>query len=229
MPGEASRVRPSLASRIPPGLAHRIPKAIAILGLVVAPLGIHLAMATQRGMVFAGVLVIAEAVLVAWIALSFVPVRGVRWGGCAAVLLVTATVWWFAPAGIFASSAIPHAIAYISVLTVFATSLAPGHKPIVTIFAERSRGELPPSVALYTRRVTWCVFCAGQLLGSLGLLLFAPAQVWSTFVNVLNLPLLVAMFCGEFAWRKWRHGAWPRERLIDGFRMAGQISTRDRA
>jgi uncharacterized membrane protein len=146
------------------------------------------------------------------------------------VLIVTTAVWWFAPAGIFASSAIPHAIAYISVLTVFATSLAPGHKPIITIFAERSRGELLPSVARYTRRVTWawCVFCAGQLLGSLGLLLFAPAQVWSTFVNVLNLPLLVAMFCGEFAWRKWRHGA-PKERLIDGFRMAGQISTHDGA
>jgi uncharacterized membrane protein len=191
-----------------PGEASRIRKGIAILGLVVAPIGIHLAMATQRGMAWAGILVIVEAVLVAWIALSFVSVRGVRWAGCTAVLIVTAIVWWFAPAGIFASSAIPHAIAYISVLTVFATSLAPGHKPIITIFAERSRGELPPSIARYTRRVTWawCVFCAGQLLGSLGLALFAPAQVWSTFVNVLNLPLLVAMFCGEFAWRKWGHG-----------------------
>ncbi len=209
----------------------RVRQGAAVLGLIVAPLGIHLAMATQRGLVWAGGLVILEAVLVAWIALSFVPFALLRWGGCAAVLVLTATVWWFAPAGIFASSAIPHAIAYISVLTVFATSLAPGRKPIVTIFAERSRGELPPAVLRYTRRVTWawCVFCAGQLLGSLLLLLFAPAQVWSTFVNVLNFPLLVAMFCGEFAWRKWRHGAWPRERLTDGFRMAGQLSTHDGA
>jgi uncharacterized membrane protein len=203
---------------------------VAILGLIVAPLGIHLAMATQRGLVWAGILVVMEAVLVAWIALSFVPVPVVRWAGCAAVLILTATIWWFTPDGLFASSAIPHAIAYISVLTVFASSLAPGRKAIVTVFAERSRGELPPSLLLYTRRVTWawCLFCSAQLIGSLGLLLFAPAQVWSTFVNVCNMPLLAAMFCGEFAWRKWRHGA-PRERLTDGFRMAGQITTHDGA
>jgi hypothetical protein len=54
------------------------------------------------------------------------------------------------------------------------------------------------------------------------LLLFAPASVWSMFVNLCNLPLLAAMFCGEFAWRKWRHGSWPGERLSDGLRMAGQ-------
>jgi uncharacterized membrane protein len=210
------------------GMASRVRKGLAIFGLVVAPFAIHLAMATQRGMVWAGILVIVEAVLVAWIALSFSPSPPLRWSGCAAVLIVTSMVWWFAPAGILASSAIPHAIAYISVLTVFATSLAPGRKPIVTIFAERSRGELPPSLLLYTRRVTWawCLFCAAQLIGSLLLLLFASAEVWSTFVNVLNFPLLVAMFCGEFAWRKWRHGA-PRERLTDGFRMGGQITTRD--
>ena len=49
---------------------------------------------------------------------------------------------------------------------------------------------------------------------SLLLLLVAPVEVWSAFVNLFNMPLLIAMFCGEFAWRTWRHGAWPRERLI---------------
>jgi len=176
-------------------------------------------------MAWAGILVVAEAVLVAWIALSFVPSKPLRWAGCAAVSVLTTAVWWFTRDGIIASSAIPHTIAYLSVLAVFAASLAPGRKAIVTVFAERSRGELPPAVVLYTRRVTraWCLFCAGQLLGSLSLLLFAPAEVWSMFVNLLNLPLLAAMFCGEFAWRKWRHGAWPRERLTDGFRMAGRL------
>jgi uncharacterized membrane protein len=141
------------------------------------------------------------------------------------VLAVTATIWLRSPDGILVSSAVPHAIAYLSILAIFAASLLPGRKPIVTIFAERSRGTLPPSVLRYTRRVTWawCLFCAGQLLGSLLLLIFAPAAVWSAFVNLCNFPLLVAMFCGEFAWRTWRYGAWPRERLTDGFRMAGQL------
>jgi uncharacterized membrane protein len=193
---------------------------------VAAPLGIHLAMATQRGMYWAGLLVIAEATLIAWIALSLVPIPSLRWVGCAAVLIFTTAVWRLSPDGIVASSAIPHAIAYLSVLAAFGASLMPGRKAIVTIFAERSRGDLPPPLLLYTRRVTWawCLFCAGQLLGSLLLLLFAPVPVWSMFVNLFNLPLLAAMFCGEFAWRKWRHGSWPRERLTDSFRMAGQIT-----
>jgi uncharacterized membrane protein len=208
-----------------PAMSSRIRGAVAILGLVIAPLGIHIAMATQRGLIWAGILVIAEAVIIAWIALSFVPSKSVRWIGCATVMALTTAIWRFSPDGFIASSAIPHAIAYLSVLTVFAASLAPGRKAIVTVFAEKSRGELPPAVVRYTRRVTWawCVFCSGQLLGSLSLMLFAPASVWSMFVNVLNPPLLVGMFCGEFAWRKWRHGNWPRERLTDGFRMAGQL------
>jgi uncharacterized membrane protein len=205
--------------------ASGIRKGLVILALIGAPVGIHTAMATQRGMLWAGLLVIAEAVLIAWIALSFVPDRRLRWAGCAVVLAVTATIWLRSPDGILVSSAVPHAIAYLSILAIFAASLLPGRKPIVTIFAERSRGTLPPSVLRYTRRVTWawCLFCAGQLLGSLLLLIFAPAAVWSAFVNLCNFPLLVAMFCGEFAWRTWRYGAWPRERLTDGFRMAGQL------
>jgi uncharacterized membrane protein len=207
-----------------PGVTSRIRGALAILGLVVAPIAIHIAMAMQRGMLWAGVLVVVEAGIVAWIALSFLPGRGARWVGCAGVVVVTAAIWRFTPGGIQASTAIPHAIAYLSVLAIFGTSLLPGRKPIVTIFAERSRGELPPALRVYTRRVTWawCLFCAGQLLTSLLLLLFAPTQIWSAFVNLCNMPLLIAMFCGEFAWRTWRHGS-PKERLRDGFRMAGQL------
>jgi len=207
-----------------PDVNGRLRKAMVILGLVVAPAAIHIAMATQRGLIWAGVLVIVESVLLAWIALSFAPNKKIRWAGCAAVLVTTAAIWCLTPAGIVASSAIPHAIVYMSVLAIFATSLLPGHKPVIMIFAEKSRGDLTPAVALYTRRVTWawCLFCTGQLLTSLLLGLFAPAEMWSAFINLFNLPLLIAMFCGEFAWRTWRHGA-PRERLTDGFRMAGQL------
>jgi uncharacterized membrane protein len=206
------------------GVTSRIRGGLTILGLIVAPIGIHVAMATQRGMLWAGVLVVAEAVFFAWIALAFLPGRVARWAGCAAVLVATAAIWRFSAHGILASSAMPHAIAYLSILAIFGSSLLPGRKPVITIFAERSRGELPPALRRYTRRVTWawCLFCAGQLLTSLLLLLFAQAEVWSTFVNLCNLPLLIAMFSCEFAWRTWRHGA-PRERLIDGFRMAGQL------
>ena len=213
-------------------VASPVRKGVVLLALIMAPIGIHVAMATQRGLALAGILVIAESGLIAWIALSFVPVRSLRWIGCAAVLALTTAIWLLSPDGIVASSAIPHAIAYLSLLTVFGASLAPGRKPIITVLAEASRGALPPAVTVYTRRVTWawCLFCTGQLGFSLLLLLFAPVTVWSAFVNLCNLPLLAAMFCGELVWRKWRHGSWPQERLTDGFRLAREIrasSTRD--
>jgi uncharacterized membrane protein len=213
-----------------PRVASQIGKAAAVLGLIFAPFFVHVALATRHGMVAAGILVVAEAGMMAWIALSAVSGRRLRWFGCAAVLIVTALVWQLAPDGIFASSGIPHAIAYVSLLAIFGASLATGRKPIVTMFAERSRGTLSPSLIRYTRRVTWawCVFAAGQLLGSVLLLSFAPVHVWWVFVNTLNFPLLAAMFCAEFIWRKWRHGV-PHERLTDGFRMAGQITTHDGA
>src|ERR1700722_9382677 len=208
------------------GRSGDVRKGVAIAALLIAPVCIHVAMATQRGMRLAGWLVVGEAVLIAWVALSFTGVRIVAWLGCVLVFVVTSLVWRVSSDGIVAAAAIPHAIAYVSLLAVFGSSLMPGRKPIITIFAERSRGELPSPLARYTRRVTWawCAFCVAQLLGSLFLRLFAPAWMWSTFVNMLNFPLLVAMFCGEFAWRKWRHGHWPQERLTDSFRMAREVA-----
>jgi uncharacterized membrane protein len=205
--------------------ASFVRKAAVVLAVIAAPVGIHMAMVMQRGLALAGMLVIAESGLIAWIALSFVPVGSLRWIGSAAVLALTTTIWLLSPDGIVASSAVPHAIAYLSLLIVFGASLAPGRKPIITTFAEASRGTLPPATAVYTRRVTWawCLFCTGQLAVSLLLLMYAPARLWSAFINLCNLPLLAAMFCGEFAWRCWRHGSAPQERLTDGFRLAREV------
>jgi uncharacterized membrane protein len=110
-----------------------------------------------------------------------------------------------------------HAAAYLSLLTWFTTSLRPNREPVVTGLARRVRRTMPDKVVRYTRHVTiaWCVFFASQLLFSLGLLLLAPATVWSAFVNVLNLPLLAAMVLAEFCCRLilFRHE--PHTSLID--------------
>ncbi len=98
---------------------------------------------------------------------------------------------------------------------------------MITILARRSRGYLPPGVVRYTRRVTWawCWFFVAQLVASLMLLLFAPLYVWSLFINLCNLPLIVAMLCAEYVYRQWRHAARPPERLIDMFRIVRQVRT----
>ena len=63
----------------------------------------------------------------------------------------------------------------------------------------------------YTRQVTWawCVFFAAMGLTSMLLFLFAPLAVWSMFNSLLNLPLVVAMYLGEYAWRLWRFPDYP--------------------
>jgi uncharacterized membrane protein len=96
-------------------------------------------------------------------------------------------------------------------------SLLPGRTPIITVMSHLVHGPLPAAIDRYTRTITWvwCLFFALQLLGSALLMAFAPVVYWSTFVNVLNAPLVAALFLGE---RLTRH-LWvadpPRESLSD--------------
>ena len=75
-------------------MSPRARRGLVIAGLIVAPMGIHIAMATQRGMIWARLLVIAEAVLLAWIGLSAASsVAASAWPVARLVLVVTATLW----------------------------------------------------------------------------------------------------------------------------------------
>jgi uncharacterized membrane protein len=102
-----------------------------------------------------------------------------------------------------AAGGICHGVAYIALLTRFTASLRTGHEPVVTGFARKLRRTMPDEVVRYTRHVTiaWCVFFATQLAVSVALLVAAPEVVWSTFVNLWNLPLVVAMMLAEFGCR----------------------------
>lgn len=109
-----------------------------------------------------------------------------------------------------------HAVAYSCLLLWFSASLRPDREPVVTGFARRLRRTMPENVVRYTRRVTiaWCVFFAAQLAVSVALLLLAPEAAWSTFVNLLNMPLVAAMALAEISCRLilFRHE--PRTSLI---------------
>jgi uncharacterized membrane protein len=207
------------------GMAARLGRSVGVVGLVVAPAAAHLAAQTDRGTTLAMGLIAFQAALVMWVVLSFTSGATIRQAGSLAAFLLSLAVWRFAPQGALLSSAVPHALIYLALLGVFATSLAPGRSAIVTILAQKLRGELPQSVVLYTRRVTiaWCCFFAAQLLGSALLFLFAPFTAWSLFVNVLDLPLIGVMFTAEFFYRQWRHAHQPRDRFSDIFRMFSQV------
>ena len=66
--------------------------------------------------------------------------------------------------GLAAAYAAPHAAIYLALLALFGRTLRPGHEPLITRFARRVHGTLPPQLAAYTRRLTiaWCVFFGAQ-------------------------------------------------------------------
>lgn len=83
---------------------------------------------------------------------------------------------------------------------LFGRSLLGAGEALVTHFARLAHdGEISPAKTRYTRQVTlaWTLFFFASAALSTGLFLFAPTFVWSVFVNLLSLPLLVLMFIGE--------------------------------
>jgi uncharacterized membrane protein len=134
--------------------------------------------------------------------------------------------------GLAAAFGVPHAAAYGFLLFLFGHTLLPGREALITRVAGRIHGVLPPYMAAYTRRVTaaWCVFFAAQLGVSAALFVYAPLDTWSAFVNLLNVPLLVLMFVGEYAYRVTRYRDFPHVTITQaarafarygGFKSAG--------
>ena len=113
--------------------------------------------------------------------------------------------------GLVAAYGTPHATAYLFLLWFFGHTLLRGKEPLVTRLARRVHGTLLPSMIGYTRRVTiaWCFFFGAQLTVSALLFAFSPLEIWSLFINLLNLPLLVLMFAGEYLYRVTYHRDFP--------------------
>ena len=102
---------------------------------------------------------------------------------------------------------LPYQAVYLMLLFAFGSTLLPGRQPLVTQLATLVHGQIPEEIVRYTRSVTWawCVFFAGMAMTSALLFLLAPLQAWSVFNSLLNLPLVVMMYLGEYAWRLWRY------------------------
>lgn len=147
--------------------------------------------------------------------------RAVSWSWKAAIVLACVVVQILIHSSVgnaqvggllAASSGIAHAAIYLFLLWCFGRTLAPGREPIITRFARRVHGSLPPIMERFTRRLTivWCAFFGAQLLVSALLYAFASLSAWSLFINLLNLPSLAVMFVGQLVYRRLRHPDWPR-------------------
>jgi len=86
---------------------------------------------------------------------------------------------------------------------IFGRTLSRDREPLCSRFAAMAHGPLDAKVARYTRQVTvaWTLFFAATATLSVMLFFAAPIELWSTFANVLSLPLLGLMFGAEYAIR----------------------------
>jgi uncharacterized membrane protein len=103
---------------------------------------------------------------------------------------------------------------------LFGRSLLDGREPLCTHWATMVHGPLSPALSRYTRQVTaaWTMFFALLTLAQVALFLLAPLPVWSAFANFLCLPLVAAMFIGEYLVRGQLLPKLERASIFDGVR-----------
>ena len=195
---------------------------------VAGPFVTHLALGTDHLSSTATVLAAYQVALIGLILL-----RRTLWGRAAWLLLAVPAFLLASRAlghvSLLAVSGVSHTLIYGGLLAFFARTLRPGRTDLITDLAVRLRGTQPPDMTAYTRAVTvaWCAFFAFQLCASLLLVLFAPAEIWSLFVNVLELPLVAAMFLAELAVRHLRFQSYDHVGIGETVRaFAGQRSAR---
>ena len=192
----------------------------AVAVVVLAPLVLHAGL--QRGPHPAAIAVAAvQAGVLAWFVTGFAVLCSGTWArlfaasSCAlAIVLVCRRD---ARLGLTLVAALSHAALYGALITIFLRSLSIVSVPVATRLALRLHGTITPMRREYTRRVTqlWAGFFAFELAGSTLLLAFAPREWWSWFVNVLDLPLVVAIFGIEFTVRCWWFRGQPHGSLAD--------------
>ena len=183
---------------------------LACGSIVTAPL-MHAAFVDPLFVVPAIGAAMIQASLAAWLATARWPSR--RWTAATlAAAGVLAAGFWASRTSIGALSGVTHACVFLTLLVLFGGSLLPGRTPVVTRIARAARGPLSPELLQYTRIVTWtwAAFAGLQLLGSAVLLTFAPPAIWSLFVNGLDMPAMLILGGGEYAYRRYRFRALPR-------------------
>ena len=206
--------------------AISVAKAVGVAAIVVAPLAIHAAIATSKWTQLIVVIPVAQLLIIGSIAGIRDPAR-IKWLGLLAAAMVLGIVW-AERSGLSLSAlpGLPHAMAYSALLFGFGYTLLPGQEAILTRVVNAVRGPLPPELIVHTRRVTflWCCFFAAQLIVSCALYVYAPLEIWSFFINVLNLPLVILMFVVEGLYRFLRFRNFPLDSFSDIVRVVAKTT-----
>jgi uncharacterized membrane protein len=180
--------------------------AAGVILVGIGPLVIYRVMAGAAPAWLIGVVIVAQVTTIAWLLSSklAVPCRAGLIVATLAVIAAVVLVFGVPTRSVgLAVGGICHAAAYSGLLIWFAGSLRRDREPVVTGLARQMRRTMPVTVVRYTRLVTiaWCIFFGAQLGMSAALLAVAPQAVWWSFVNLLNVPLIMAMILAEFGCR----------------------------
>jgi len=168
---------------------------LALATLVACPVAIHAAVINGHT---------STALLILLVAPVLLAFRSLKAG---IFVLVTTTIFLLP---VMAMEGIDRQLLYLlpvlinlTLAVLFGRTLLPGETPLITRFAILLSGRLEPGVPSYTRRVTWLwtLFLVLLALESILLALFAPLEVWSLFVNILNYLLAGLLFAGEYFFR----------------------------
>jgi uncharacterized membrane protein len=142
-------------------------------------------------------LMIVDALLIAWLARSWRPLRAAAL--IAVVLALTVALRRHA----FAAA--PSIAINLLLAAGFGATLRPGSSPLLTRIATAAFPlDMSPSFDRYLRALTlvWVVFFVAMAVASLLLALYASFATWSLFVNVLTWPCTAAVFLCEWALRR---------------------------
>jgi uncharacterized membrane protein len=194
--------------------------ALVAAGVIVYQVGVYCLVVYHPGGVLGESLMAAPLLVVAWCVLARTR-RGRAVLGLLAVAGILGMLHWRASEAITPwLYPVPYLAVYLGLLWLFGRTLRAGQQALITQLATHVHGEISVPMARYTRRVTlaWCVFFAAMALVSLLLFLFEPLPVWSVFNSLLNLPLVVIMYLGEYAWRTWRYPDFPHASIATVFR-----------
>lgn len=94
----------------------------------------------------------------------------------------------------------------VAVGWLFARTLRPNKTPLITqiaIIIRHDGDNMPPAITRYTHQITWSwvVVLWGLAAVNALLAMFASAEVWAWFANVINYCIIAAMFPLEWLYR----------------------------
>jgi uncharacterized membrane protein len=102
---------------------------------------------------------------------------------------------------------LPSVVLDLLLAWLFGHTLMGSKEALISRVARLEHGTaLDAETLRYTRSVTlvWCLFFSACAVTSLLLGVFASPKLWSLFANVLMFPLVVALFMGEWLYRRRR-------------------------